>query len=67
MVSETRRVTSRIRLSDFYLRSDIVQKDKNYDSFTRGLLTQHAQGQDQFFTEEVGVILLFALGGYIGT
>lgn len=53
LVNEARKVTSKIRLSDFYLRSDIVQRKDNYDSFTRGLLTQPPQGQDQFFTEEV--------------
>lgn len=35
------------------MRTDIVQQGDNYDSFTRGLLTQHAQGQDEFFTKEV--------------
>jgi len=44
---------SRLRLSDFFLRSDVVQSKDNYDSFIRGMLTQHAQGQDQFFTTEV--------------
>lgn len=52
-MNEARKVTSRIRLSDFFLRSDIVQRKDNYDSFTRGLLSQHAQSQDQFFTVEV--------------
>lgn len=56
LVSEARRVTSTIRLSDFYLRTDIVQRGNNYDSFTRGLLTQPAQEQDKFFTKEVGVV-----------
>lgn len=46
-------MTSKIRLSDFYFRTDIVQRKENYDNFMRGMLTQHAQGQDQFFTEEV--------------
>lgn len=35
------------------MRSDIVQDKDNYDSLVRGMLTQHAQGQDQFFTKEV--------------
>lgn len=48
-----RTVTSKIRLSDFFLKTDIVQRKDNYDSFTRGLLTQQAQDQDEFFTEEV--------------
>lgn len=53
MLSETRKFTSKIRLSDFFLRSDIVQRGDNYDSFTRGLLGQTAQEQDQYFTPEV--------------
>lgn len=53
-MNEDRRITSKIRLSDFFFRSDIVQKNDNYDSFTRGMLTQRSQSQDQFFTEEVG-------------
>lgn len=53
MVNEARRVTSTIRLSDFFSRVDIVQRNENYDSFIRGLLTQQSQGQDQYFTAEV--------------
>lgn len=57
LYNESRKVTSKIRLSDFYLRSDIVQNKDNYDSFTRGLLTQNSQEQDEFFTEEVYTII----------
>jgi len=53
LVNEARKVTSKIRLSDFFLRTDIVQRGDNYDSFTRGLLSQITQDQDQFFTAEV--------------
>lgn len=44
---------SKIRLGDFYFKPDIVQRQGNYDSFIRGLLTQHSQEVDQYFTEEV--------------
>ncbi|VVC25042.1 Hypothetical protein CINCED_3A001808 [Cinara cedri] len=57
LMNEARRVTSRIRLSDFYFKTDIVQRNDNFDAFTRGLLTQRAQEQDQFFTEEVSEFL----------
>lgn len=57
MFNEARRVTKKIRLSDFFQRIDIVQKNDNYDSFYRGLLTQNANEQDQYFTEEVNHIL----------
>jgi len=40
-------------MSDFFFKPDIVQRQDNYNSFTRGLLTQHAQEVDQYFTEEV--------------
>ncbi|XP_060871134.1 peroxidase-like isoform X1 [Metopolophium dirhodum] len=53
LVSEARKITSRIRISDFFFKPDIVQRQDNYDSFTRGLLTQHAQEVDQYFTEEI--------------
>lgn len=53
LYNEARKITAKIRLSDFFLKTDVVQRKDNYDSFTRGLLTQHAQGQDEFFTEEV--------------
>ncbi|XP_015374036.1 PREDICTED: peroxidase-like [Diuraphis noxia] len=53
LVSESRQTTSKLRLSDIFLRSDIVQDKDNYDSLIRGMLTQHAQGQDQFFTKEI--------------
>lgn len=53
LVSESRQTTSKLRLSDIFLRPDIVQSKDNYDSLVRGMLTQHAQGQDQFFTTEV--------------
>jgi len=53
LVSESRQTTSTLRLSDIFLRPDIVQNKDNYDSLIRGMLTQHAQGQDQFFTTEV--------------
>lgn len=44
---------SKIRLGDFFFKPDIVQRQGNYDSFIRGLLTQHSQEVDQYFTEEV--------------
>ncbi|XP_050432036.1 peroxidase-like [Adelges cooleyi] len=53
LVNESRKTKAKIVLSDFFLRTDLVQKDDNYDSFTRGMLTQQAQGQDRFFTAEV--------------
>lgn len=53
LVNESRQTTSKLRLSDIFLRPDIVQNKDNYDSLVRGMLTQHAQGQDQFFTKEV--------------
>jgi hypothetical protein len=53
LVNEARKVTSKIRLSDFFLRTDIVQRGDNYDSFNRGLLSQYSQDQDQYFTAEV--------------
>lgn len=53
MVDENRNVTSKIRLRDYFFKPDIVQEKDNYDSFTRGLLTQHSQEQDAFYTEEV--------------
>jgi len=53
LVSEPRKITSKIRLGDFFFKPDIVQRQDNYDSFIRGLLTQHAQEVDQYFTEEV--------------
>lgn len=53
LVSEARKITSKIRLSDFYFKPDIVQRQDNYDSFTRGLLTQPAQEVDQYYTVEV--------------
>jgi len=56
LVSEARKITSKIRLSDYFFKPDIVQKQDNYDSFTRGLLTQKAQEVDQYFTEEVYTI-----------
>jgi len=52
-MNEARQVKSKIRLSDFFQRTDIVQRGDNYDSFTRGLLTQIAQEQDQYYTSEV--------------
>jgi hypothetical protein len=52
-VSEARKITSKIRLSDYFFKPDIVQKQDNYDSFIRGLLKQKAQEVDQYFTEEV--------------
>lgn len=64
MVSEARLVTSKMRLSDFYIRTDIVQRKENYDNFMRGMLTQHAQGQDQFFTEEVSFTVCYYIGSY---
>lgn len=59
MVNEARKVTGKIRLSDFFQRIDIVQNKNNYDSFYRGLLTQSSQEQDQYVTEEVSKILFF--------
>ncbi|XP_060870138.1 peroxidase-like [Metopolophium dirhodum] len=53
LVSESRQTTSTLRLSDIFLRPDIAQNKDNYDSLVRGMLTQHAQGQDQFFTKEI--------------
>lgn len=53
LVDESRQTTSKLRLSDIFLRPDIAQNKDNYDSLVRGMLTQHAQGQDQFFTREV--------------
>ncbi|XP_022170134.1 peroxidase-like isoform X2 [Myzus persicae] len=53
MVSEARNITSRIRLKDFFFKPDIIQRQGNYDSFTRGLLKQHVQEIDQYFTEEI--------------
>jgi len=58
LMSESRRVTSKLRLSDLFLRTDIVQKNDNYDSFFRGLITQHAHEQDQYITEEISEYLL---------
>lgn len=55
LVNEARKVTSKIRLSDFFFKTDIVQRKDNYDNFLRGLLTQHSQEQDQFFTKEVNM------------
>ncbi|XP_015374037.1 PREDICTED: peroxidase-like [Diuraphis noxia] len=57
LINEARKVTSKIRLSDFFLRTDIVQRGDNYDSFTRGLLSQISQEQDQYFTSEVSEYL----------
>lgn len=53
LVDEDRKVTSKIRLRDYFFKPDIVQEKDNYDSFTRGLLTQHSQEQDEYYTEEV--------------
>jgi len=53
LINEARQVKSKIRLSDFFQRTDIVQRGDNYDSFTRGLLSQIAQEQDQYYTSEV--------------
>lgn len=53
LVNEARNVTSKLRLGDFFQRTDIVQKKDNYDSFIRGLLSQIAQEQDQYYTSEV--------------
>jgi len=53
LVNEARQVKSKIRLSDFFQRTDIVQREDNFDSLTRGLLTQIAQEQDQYYTSEV--------------
>lgn len=56
MFNEARKLTGKIRLSDFFQRIDIVQKNDNYNSFYRGLLTQNSNEQDQYFTEEVSDI-----------
>uniref|UniRef100_A0A2S2NAX9 Peroxidase n=1 Tax=Schizaphis graminum TaxID=13262 RepID=A0A2S2NAX9_SCHGA len=53
LVSEARKITSKIRLSDYFFKPDIVQKQDNFDSFTRGLLTQKAQEVDKYFTKEI--------------
>lgn len=53
LVDESGNVTSKIRLRDYYFIPEIVQKEDNYDRFSRGLLTQNAQDQDQYYTEEV--------------
>lgn len=58
MFNEARKLTGKIRLSDFFQRTDIVQKNDNYDSFYRGLLTQKAHEQDQYITKEVSNVLL---------
>lgn len=55
--NESRQTTSTLRLSETFLRSDIVQVKDNYESLMRGMLTQHAQGQDQFFTTEISEFL----------
>jgi len=47
---------STIRLSDSFFNVESVQKKNNYDSFTRGMLTQSVQKQDRFFTDEVSII-----------
>ncbi|XP_022162140.1 peroxidase-like [Myzus persicae] len=57
LVNEARNVTSKLRLGDFFQRTDIVQKKDNYDSFIRGLLSQIAQEQDQYYTSEVSEYL----------
>ncbi|XP_060870430.1 peroxidase-like [Metopolophium dirhodum] len=57
LVNEARQVKSKIRLSDFFQRTDIVQRGDNFDSLTRGLLTQISQEQDQYFTSEVSEYL----------
>jgi len=75
LVSEARKTVSTIRLSDSFFNIDIVQRKDNYDSLTRGMLTQSTQKQDQFFTDEVllktdreitkrisNLLLLFCLG-----
>lgn len=53
MVNEIRQITSKIQLSDFFFKTDIVHVPNNYDSFARGLITQPIQEQDKYFTEEV--------------
>lgn len=61
LFSEARNVVSKIRLSDYFTKPQIVQNQNNYDSFTRGLLTQNSQAQDEFFTEEVEYFYLIYL------
>jgi len=58
LINEARQVKSTIRLSDFFLRTDIVQRIDNYDSFIRGLLSQIAQEQDQYYTSEVCLMVI---------
>ncbi|XP_026813543.1 peroxidase-like [Rhopalosiphum maidis] len=53
LVDESGNVTSKILLRNYYFIPEIVQMKDNYDHLSRGLLTQNAQDQDQFFTEEV--------------
>lgn len=55
MFNEARRVTGSLRLSDVFSKTDMVQSNDNYDSFLRGMLTQKAQEQDQFVTNEVSM------------
>jgi len=59
LVDEFGNVTSKIRLRDYYFIPEIVQKEDNYDHFSRGLLTQNAQDQDQYYTEEVYYIFVY--------
>jgi len=58
LVDESGNVTSKIRLRDYYFIPEIVQNEDNYDRFSRGLLTQNAQDQDQYYTEEVYYIFI---------
>jgi len=53
LVDESGNVTSKILLRNYYFIPEIVQRKDNYDHLSRGLLTQNAQDQDQYFTEEV--------------
>jgi hypothetical protein len=52
------------RFSEWMNKPGIIQRPGNYDMFLRGIATQPQQGQDIFFSEEVGqkftvIILLY--------
>ncbi|XP_050538280.1 peroxidase-like isoform X4 [Daktulosphaira vitifoliae] len=57
LMNEFRKTTSSLQLSDVFFKSDLVQENDNFDSITRGMITQHAQGQDQFFTSQISNLL----------
>lgn len=52
-MTEERKSSGVVRLSDWILRPLVLEQDNNFDDLTRGLTTQLEMQSDQFFDSEV--------------